>query len=82
LAVALLDKAADLKSQADEAGPTLDVSPRAPDVIPASDSPTNWTSCLHTVELLHLRGRGGCFADSNRRAAPHSKLDPNRQTGL
>jgi len=41
LAVVLVDKAADLKSQADEAGPTLDVSPRAPDVIPASDSPTN-----------------------------------------
>jgi len=41
LAVALVDKAADLKSQADEAGPTVDVSPRAPDVIPASDPPIN-----------------------------------------
>jgi hypothetical protein len=41
LAVALVDKAARLKSQADEAGPTPDISPIAPDVVPAALSRTN-----------------------------------------
>jgi hypothetical protein len=41
LAVVLVDKAAHLKSQADEAGPAVDVSPRAPDVVSPSGSPTS-----------------------------------------
>jgi hypothetical protein len=35
LAAALIEKAADLKSQVDDASPPKDVSPRAPDVEPS-----------------------------------------------
>ena len=41
LAVVLIDKAAHLKSLADEAGPPQDISPQAPDVVPASASRTS-----------------------------------------
>jgi len=41
LAAALVDKAVRLKSQADEAGTLEDISPRAPDVVPASGARIN-----------------------------------------
>jgi len=41
LALALVDKAARLKSQADEAGPAADISLQAPDVVPPSGPARN-----------------------------------------